>query len=71
MHEQASRKLEQLKDIEKNTTNEQTAAKLNQSIEQAQSIIESVSADGSWGVHNFKYTEALLLEADKIISEAR
>ena len=71
MHEQASRKLEQLKDRAKNTTNQQAAAKLNQSIEQAQSIIESVSADGSWGVHNFKYTEALLLEADKIISEVR
>jgi hypothetical protein len=71
MHEQVSRKLEQLKDRAKNTTNEQDAAKLNQSIEQAQSIIESVSADGSWGVHNFKYTEALLLEADKIISGAK
>jgi nitrate/TMAO reductase-like tetraheme cytochrome c subunit len=71
MHEQVSLKLEQLKARARNTTNEQTVSKLNQSIEQAQSIIESVSADGSWGVHNFKYTEALLLEADKIISEVR
>jgi hypothetical protein len=71
MHEQVSRKLQQLKARVQNTTNKQTAAKLNQTIEQVQSIIESVSADGSWGVHNFKYTEALLLEADKIINEVR
>lgn len=71
MHEQISRKLEQIKTRAKSTTNEQTASKLNQSIEQAQSILESVSADGSWGVHNFKYTEALLIEADKIVNEVR
>jgi hypothetical protein len=71
MHEQVGRKLEQLKARAKNTTNEQTASKLNQSIEQAQSILDSVSADGSWGVHNFKYTEAMLLRADEIITEAK
>ena len=37
-------------------------------VEQARSILDSVRYDGSWGVHNFKYTEALLLEADKMIS---
>jgi len=58
MLEKVSRKLEQLKARARNTTNEQVASQLNQSIEQAQSILESVSADGSWGVHNFKYTEA-------------
>jgi len=71
MHEQVNRKLQQLMTRAKNTTNEQTASKLNQSIEQVQSILESVSADGSWGVHNFKYTEAMLLRAGEIISEAR
>jgi hypothetical protein len=71
MHEQVGRKLEQLKARAKNTTNEQTASKLNQSVEQAQSILDSVSADGSWGVHNFKYTEAMLLRADEIITGAK
>jgi hypothetical protein len=71
MHEQVSQKLKQIKARATSTSNEQTVAKLNQSIEQAQSILKSVSADGSWGVHNFKYTEALLIEADKIISEVR
>lgn len=37
-------------------------------VEQARSILDSVRYDGSWGVHNFKYTEALLLEADKMVS---
>ena len=70
MHEKASRKLEQLKARAKNTTSG-AASQLNESIEQAQSILESVSADGSWGVHNFKYTEAMLLRADEIVSGAR
>ena len=71
IHEKVSRKLGQLKIRARNTTNEQAALQLNQSIEQAQSILESVSADGSWGVHNFKYTEAMLLRADEIVSGAR
>lgn len=71
MHEQVNRKLQQIKTRAASTSNQQTASKLKQSIEQAQSILESVSADGSWGVHNFKYTEALLIEADKILSEVR
>jgi nitrate/TMAO reductase-like tetraheme cytochrome c subunit len=41
---------------------------LGRRVEQARSILDSVRYDGSWGVHNFKYTEALLLEADKMIS---
>ena len=37
-------------------------------VQQARSILDSIRYDGSWGVHNFKYTEALLLEADKMVS---
>jgi hypothetical protein len=37
-------------------------------VQQARSILDSIRADGSWGVHNFKYTEALLLDADKMVS---
>ncbi|MHC4519215.1 MAG: NapC/NirT family cytochrome c [Planctomycetota bacterium] len=37
-------------------------------VREARSILDSIAADGSWGVHNFKYTETLLLEAEKIIS---
>jgi len=64
MHEEVSRKLDQLK-------SRQATSRLNESIDQAQSILDSISSDGSWGVHNFKYTEALLRRADEIVSGAR
>lgn len=35
----------------------------------ARLILESVRADGSWGVHNLKYTEALLRDAKHIMNE--
>lgn len=41
---------------------------LRQRVQQARSILDSIAADGSWGVHNFKYTEALLLDAEKTLS---
>lgn len=34
----------------------------------ARAILDSVQRDGSWGVHNFKYTEALLLNAKRIVT---
>jgi nitrate/TMAO reductase-like tetraheme cytochrome c subunit len=64
MHEETSRKLDRLK-------SRRTTTKLKESIDQAQSILDSISSDGSWGVHNFKYTEALLNRADEIVSGAR
>jgi hypothetical protein len=39
--------------------------------QQARSVLDSIAADGSWGVHNFKYTETLLLEAEKTIAGGR
>jgi hypothetical protein len=38
-------------------------------LDQTQTILNSVTADGSWGVHNFKYTERLLLDADGLLTE--
>jgi hypothetical protein len=64
MHEEASRKLDRLK-------SRQATSRLKESIDQAQSILDSISSDGSWGVHNFKYTEAMLRRADEIVSSAR
>ena len=34
-------------------------------------ILKSVESDGSWGVHNFKYAEAMLLEANKILKDVQ
>jgi hypothetical protein len=64
MHEEVSRKLDQLK-------SRQATSRLKESIDQAQSILDSISSDGSWGVHNFKYTEAMLRRADEIVGGAR
>ncbi len=71
LHKQVSDKLEKLKDVARFETNEARAAKLKDKIKEAQAIIRSVESDGSWGVHNFKYTEAMLLNAKKIITDAQ
>jgi formate-dependent nitrite reductase cytochrome c552 subunit len=71
MYEQVDNKLNKLKSRAQNNSSTQTRSRLNVSIGQAQSILDSISSDGSWGVHNFKYTEAMLLQADEIVSGAR
>jgi hypothetical protein len=45
-------------------TDKQLAQKSRDRAGRARSILEAVSNDGSWGVHNFKYTEAMLLKAN-------
>ncbi|UCC97825.1 MAG: NapC/NirT family cytochrome c [Phycisphaerales bacterium] len=52
-------------------SDEETVKKLRDKIGQARAILESVTSDGSWGVHNFKYTEAMLARAEEIVSGAR
>jgi hypothetical protein len=36
-------------------------------LKRAAAILEAVEVDGSWGVHNLKYTETMLLEAERIL----
>jgi hypothetical protein len=38
-------------------------------VKEARSLLESVRSDGSWGVHNLKYTEAILIKANEIAAE--
>ncbi len=71
LYEQISHKLDKLEERARLESNEQLAQKLSDKAKQARSILESVSSDGSWGVHNLKYTEAMLLRANKIITEVR
>jgi hypothetical protein len=52
-------------------TTVERAQELAQRVQQAKSVLDSIRFDGSWGVHNFKYTEALLLQADKMVSRGR
>jgi hypothetical protein len=69
--EQVKTRLENLETLAKAQTNEEAGNKLREKAEQARLILESVAADGSWGVHNFKYTEAMLIRAEEIISGAK
>jgi len=71
LYEQVRQKLDRLEEQAKTETDETIAQKLNDKIKQARSILDSVLSDGSWGVHNLKYTEAMLLKANKIISEVQ
>jgi hypothetical protein len=70
-YEQVRLRVDNLEARLKVETNQETAQRLRDSVTQARLILESVAADGSWGVHNFKYTEAMLLAADEIISGAK
>jgi hypothetical protein len=69
LYKDISAKVDRLEQQASAETDPQTKQQLNEKISQARSILESVSSDGSWGVHNFKYTEAMLLKANSLITE--
>ena len=71
LYEGVNDKVNKLEERARFEIDEQVAQKLYDKVKQARSILESVSSDGSWGVHNFKYTEAMLRKADEIITEAQ
>jgi nitrate/TMAO reductase-like tetraheme cytochrome c subunit len=68
LYEQVERKVKESEASVAADTNAEGAQELARRVQQARSILDSIRFDGSWGVHNFKYTEALLLEADKMVS---
>jgi len=68
LYDQMDRKVKQLEDLAGAQTDEARAQELGRRAREARSILDSILFDGSWGAHNFKYTEALLLEVDKAIS---
>jgi hypothetical protein len=69
--EQVKTKLENLEALAQARANEEAGKSLRDKTEQARLILESIEADGSWGVHNFKYTEAMLVHAEEIVSGAK
>ena len=69
LHSQISKRLDELQNVLQAVDDKNRAEKLKEKIAQAKELIDSVEADGSWGVHNLKYTEAILLRADEIIGE--
>lgn len=70
-YEEVGLKVDSLEVRARTVSNQDTVQKLRNTIAQARTILQSVLADGSWGVHNFKYTEAMLLRADELVEEAR
>ena len=70
-YEEVRLKVDNLEARARATTDQDAAQRFRKSVEQARAILQSVTADGSWGVHNFKYTEAMLLRANELVSEAK
>ena len=68
LYEQVERRVKEAETLALAQTNEEKGRERSLRVQQAKSILDSIRYDGSWGVHNFKYTEALLLDADKIVS---
>lgn len=71
LHKQISDDLDMFQDRLDMAGDSAKAQKLREQIGQARRLLDSVESDGSWGVHNLKYTESLLLKASKIISNIK
>ncbi len=70
LFEQVNSRLERLRGRRQMESDEKTIHELEEGIAQAGELLDAVRLDGSWGVHNPKYTEAMLLEANRIIAGA-
>jgi hypothetical protein len=70
-YEEVKLKIDNLEAQGRIAANEDAEQARRNRIAQAKTILQSVAADGSWGVHNFKYTEAMLLRANELISEEK
>ena len=70
-YQQVKTRLDSLEALAQARGSEEAGKTLRDKAEQARLILESVAADGSWGVHNFKYTEAMLARAEEIIGGAK
>ena len=68
LYEQVEKRVKELEGLAAAEKDQGRAQELGQLAGRARSILDSIRYDGSWGVHNFKYTEALLLEANQIVS---
>lgn len=65
LHGQATELANQLEERSKLEADGSSAKRLKE----AREILNAVSSDGSWGVHNFKYTEEMLRKAITIMDE--
>jgi nitrate/TMAO reductase-like tetraheme cytochrome c subunit len=68
LYEQVSKNLDELeKQLRIKHGDDNT--EIEKRIAEAKAILDAVKADGSYGVHNFKYTEARLNDANKILND--
>ncbi|MHC4762171.1 MAG: NapC/NirT family cytochrome c [Planctomycetota bacterium] len=67
LHKQVSDMVDKFERRIKFETDKEQTLKINARVTEARAILESVSSDGSWGVHNFKYTETMLLRAKDLV----
>ena len=67
LYEQVDQKVVHLEELAQARDGQEDAQTLSRRAQQARSMLNSILYDGSWGVHNFKYTESLLLDAQKIV----
>ena len=69
LYEKINSRIDRLEERAVLETNVELAGTMADKSKKARTILEAVASDGSWGVHNLKYTEMLLHEAKAIISE--
>jgi len=70
LYEQINNRLDKLqKDHARSASDEKTTGEFEQKVRHAKILLETVASDGSWGVHNLKYSEDMLLKAYAIITE--
>ncbi|UCG56717.1 MAG: NapC/NirT family cytochrome c [Phycisphaerales bacterium] len=70
LHGQVKDKLDALLDRLAGEADDNSVREVKTKLARARTLVDSVEADGSWGVHNLKYTESILLEANGIVNEA-
>ncbi len=68
-HKQVTKRMYIIQDRASSAKDMAYAEELKDKISRAKEILDSIEADGSWGVHNLKYTEAMLSKANEILTE--
>lgn len=71
LHGQINNRLKKIVNSLDFLTDKKKISEIKDKISQAKELSDSVEADGSWGVHNFKYTESILRKANEIINETQ
>jgi len=70
LYEQVNGRLEKVEKVHAQLVADgKTSTDYDEKVHQAKLLLESVANDGSWGVHNFKYTESVLLKANTLLTD--